>query len=214
MHPKIEETPVLIAGAGPAGLVAAATLARNGIGSVVVDSRSAPSRLPRANSINMAAMELFRSWGLEEAIREGDVDVLPMARQADTLADSDRAGVTIEVGFPSRAQSDVLGPAPPAAVPRTTWSRSSSATSDPWARRAWSGACRSWGSRTMETPCSSPWRIQNSDGSVWSRARYVVGADGIRSTVRDALGIEVESTGSLGERLAVLMRGAALGCGG
>ena len=39
------------------------------------------------------------------------------------------------------------------------------------------------------------------------RARYVIGADGIRSTVRDALGIEVESTGSLGERLAVLMRG-------
>ena len=39
------------------------------------------------------------------------------------------------------------------------------------------------------------------------RARYVVGADGIRSTVRDALGIEVESSGSLGERLAVLMRG-------
>ena len=64
LHPNIEETPVLIAGAGPAGLVAAATLARSGIGSLVVDSRPAPSRLPRANSINMAAMELFRSWGL------------------------------------------------------------------------------------------------------------------------------------------------------
>jgi cation diffusion facilitator CzcD-associated flavoprotein CzcO len=40
---RTPEVPVVIAGAGPAGLVAAITLARNGIGSPSATGRAAPS---------------------------------------------------------------------------------------------------------------------------------------------------------------------------
>jgi putative polyketide hydroxylase len=206
VHPNIEETPVLIAGAGPAGLVAAATLARNGVGSLVVDSRPAPSRLPRANSINMAAMELFRSWGLEAEIREGDVDVVPQARLADTLADSEESGQSIEVGFPNLDQSGVLSPAPPAAVPQDHL--------EPILERY----VRSLGPARIQRSVSVVGVEEEENGMLVTladaalglerlvKARYVIGADGIRSTVRDALGIDVESSGPIGDRLAVLLR--------
>ena len=206
MHPSIEETPVLIAGAGPAGLVAAATLARNGVGSLVVDSRPAPSRLPRANAINMAAMELFRSWGLEAEIREGDVDVVPQARIADTLAESEESGQSIEVGFPNLDQSGVLSPAPPAAVPQDHL--------EPILERY----VRSLGPARVQRSVSVVGLEEEEDGMLVTladaalglermvKARYVIGADGIRSTVRDALGIDVESSGPMGDRLAVLLR--------
>jgi 2-polyprenyl-6-methoxyphenol hydroxylase-like FAD-dependent oxidoreductase len=45
-----DEVPVVIAGAGPAGLVAAITLARNGIGSLLVERNPGLSPLPRATA--------------------------------------------------------------------------------------------------------------------------------------------------------------------
>ena len=66
--------PVLVAGAGPAGLVAAITLARHGVEVLLVERRWAPS-LPRATAVSTRAMELFRAWGLEPAIRARAVDV-------------------------------------------------------------------------------------------------------------------------------------------
>ena len=207
MTPRInEEVPVLVAGAGPAGLVAAATLAKYGVETLVVDTRPAPSRIPRANAINMSAMELFRSWGLESEIREGDVDVVPQARLSKTLSDA-AGGDSVEVGFPSREQSDVLGPAPAAAVAQDHL--------EPILERhvASSGVAR------VERETSvvdvemgvNDVVVTLADARLGRqrrvRAKYLVGADGIRSSVRSALGIRSWSSGSLGERLAVLMRG-------
>jgi putative polyketide hydroxylase len=66
-------TPVLIVGAGPAGLVAAITLARQGIASLLVERRPSTSPFPRATGISTRSMELFRSWGLEEEVRAGEI---------------------------------------------------------------------------------------------------------------------------------------------
>src|SRR4051812_43970979 len=69
------ETDVLIVGAGPAGLVAATTLARYGIAATVVDRRLVPNDHPRATVVSTWSMELMRSWGIEDEIRAGAVDV-------------------------------------------------------------------------------------------------------------------------------------------
>jgi 2-polyprenyl-6-methoxyphenol hydroxylase-like FAD-dependent oxidoreductase len=57
--------PVVIVGAGPAGLVAAVTLAGNGVGSLLVERNPGLSPLPRATAVSTRTMELLRSFGLE-----------------------------------------------------------------------------------------------------------------------------------------------------
>jgi 2-polyprenyl-6-methoxyphenol hydroxylase-like FAD-dependent oxidoreductase len=56
------QVPVVIVGAGPAGLVAAVTLAHNGIASLLVERNPGLSPLSRATAVSTRTMELLRSW--------------------------------------------------------------------------------------------------------------------------------------------------------
>ena len=112
-----EESPVVIAGAGPAGLAAAISLARLGVETVLVERRAELSSLPRATVVSLRSMELIRSWGVEEAILEGGVDVEWQGWESDTLA-SVAEGSMWPVGIPSREQAALLSPTAPAAVPQ------------------------------------------------------------------------------------------------
>lgn len=67
--------PVLIVGAGPAGLTTAVTLARRGVETLLVERRPDLSGLPRATAVSVRTMELLRSWGLEEEVRAGGIEV-------------------------------------------------------------------------------------------------------------------------------------------
>jgi len=58
---RSEETPVLVAGGGPAGLAAAAELASRGVPCVVVEPRAQVShRRPRAKTTSVRTMEHLR----------------------------------------------------------------------------------------------------------------------------------------------------------
>jgi 2-polyprenyl-6-methoxyphenol hydroxylase-like FAD-dependent oxidoreductase len=64
------ETPVLVAGGGPAGLAAAAELASRGVACVVVEPRVQVShRRPRAKTTSVRTMEHLRRWGIADALR-------------------------------------------------------------------------------------------------------------------------------------------------
>src|SRR2546430_17275979 len=64
-----DEAPVLIAGGGLVGLSAAAFLASHGIRSVTFERLTASSPLPRAAFFHMRTLEMFRSIGIELAVR-------------------------------------------------------------------------------------------------------------------------------------------------
>jgi len=66
-----DEAPVLIAGGGMVGLCAAAFLAQRGIRSIAVERLKESSPLPRAAFFHMRTLEMFRSLGIEERVREG-----------------------------------------------------------------------------------------------------------------------------------------------
>lgn len=108
--------PVVVVGAGPAGLVVANSLARHGIRTLLI-AKGAPSRHPKATVASLRTMELLRSWRLDERIRAGGNDVEWRMLVADTLADADE-GQAIDVGYPSIAQSAALSPTRPWAVPQ------------------------------------------------------------------------------------------------
>ena len=67
---RIERTPVLVVGGGPAGLAAAAELALHGVRCVVIEPRVEVShRRPRAKTTSIRTMEHLRRWGAADALR-------------------------------------------------------------------------------------------------------------------------------------------------
>jgi putative polyketide hydroxylase len=111
------EVPVLIAGAGPAGLAAALTLARIGVETMLVERRAELSSVPRSTVVSLRSMELARSWGVEDAVLAGAVDVEWhgwLSRTLATVAD----GSMWPTGIPTREQAAVISPTAPACVPQ------------------------------------------------------------------------------------------------
>ena len=195
--------PVLVIGAGPAGLTTAVALAHYGVEPLLVERRPALSGLPRAASVSARTMELLRSWGLEQQVRAGGVDVEWKQWVGRTLT---VAGTTSPTGFPTREQSAVLSPTSPASVPQDHL------------EPVLLGHLRSLGAARVELGtevvdfdvAADGVRVTLRDVNTGQprtlRARYLVAADGARSAVRDAIGIPMRGPGPLSRALGTEFR--------
>ncbi|MFE7462566.1 FAD-dependent monooxygenase [Streptomyces sp. NPDC057499] len=65
----VTTTDVLVVGAGPTGLTAAALLARYGIDAITVAKHPGTATAPRAHITNQRTMEIFRDLGIEDDVR-------------------------------------------------------------------------------------------------------------------------------------------------
>jgi putative polyketide hydroxylase len=184
--------PVVIVGAGPAGLSAAIALALRGVDSVIVDRRLKRSSLPRATTVSTRSMELIRAWGVEQEIVAGGVEVEWLMWESPTLARA-AEGAAIEVGLPTRAQAALISPTGPACVPQDHL------------ERVLLGHLRQLGRTSIELGTTLTdledrcdhvrVTLRNAAGrSRVATAGYVVAADGARSTVRGALGISMQGS--------------------
>ena len=84
-----ERVPVLIVGAGAAGLSLSLLLRQQGIASVVVERRADVSWYPRARNLNFRTLEVFRGLGLEPQVIAAGSHVSRMFRK-DTLASTEQ----------------------------------------------------------------------------------------------------------------------------
>jgi putative polyketide hydroxylase len=84
----VTEVPVLIVGGGPVGLSTSIFLSRQGIRSLLVERHAGTSLHPKARSINIRTMEIFRQHALEQPIREAGIlpGAAPLSVWAHTLA--------------------------------------------------------------------------------------------------------------------------------
>ncbi len=79
-----DSTQVLIAGGGPVGLAAAVELGQRGIECLVIEPRDAVSHArPRCKTVNVRSMEHLRRWGIADRLR--DRAPLPVAWSQDIV---------------------------------------------------------------------------------------------------------------------------------
>ena len=202
---RTREVPVLVVGAGPAGLSAAIALARLGVPTLLVERRRDLSSLPRATVVSTRSMEIFRSWGLEDRMRAGGVHVEWMPWACRTLADA-AAGSAHAVGYPTREQSAVLSPTGPACVPQDHLEPVLLAH-----LRSLPAAEVELGAEVVEV-ADRPDAVRvalregASGATRFVHARYVVAADGAHSAVRRAVGIPMHGPDRLAASATALFR--------
>ena len=195
---RSSDAPVLIVGAGPAGLTAAMTLSLHGIPSLLVDRRDGSSELPRATFLSTRSMELLRAWGLEHEVRAGGVDVAWHGWTCESLAQA-RDGVPFPLGLPSPEQSAIASPTGPACVPQDQL--------EPVLLRHLDGLGQCtvrWNAELAELRdghdgVEALLRDTRTGESAAVRARYAVGADGAHSAVRRELGIPMHGADRLAD---------------
>jgi putative polyketide hydroxylase len=200
-----EEVPVVVAGGGPAGLTAAISLARLGVETMLVERRAELSSLPRATVVSLRSMELIRSWGLEDAVLAGGVDVEWHGWQSHTLTTVSE-GSMWPTGLPTREQAAVLSPTAPGCVPQD------------YLESALLDHLRSLGGTHvhLHTGVVSVEHLHEGvevvlrdalSGDVRSvRARYLVAADGAHSGIRTRLGVAMRGPDRLAHAVTAVFR--------
>ncbi|WP_394618940.1 FAD-dependent monooxygenase [Lentzea sp. JNUCC 0626] len=197
-------TPVLISGAGPVGLCAAVELGLRGIGCVVVEPRAEPTRLrPRAKTLNTRTMEHFRRWGLADRLRARAP--LPTSWSRDiafrtTLLGRELTRFSGVLGLGDEGVSPELGQQMPQYVLEDLLRDVVSELP----------ACElRLGSRVVSVADGQDHvtvGVRTGDVVEHVTASYVIGADGARSAVREAIGASYVGTWASRPNVGVTFR--------
>jgi 2-polyprenyl-6-methoxyphenol hydroxylase-like FAD-dependent oxidoreductase len=196
-----DEAPVLIAGGGLVGLCAAAFLAQRGIRSIAIERLRASSPLPRAAFFHMRTLELFRSLGIEDEVREQSArDYIP---EGGIVALESLAGRKLADIMPSLNEGVAdLSPC------RRLYLNQPSL--EPILRR-----CALSAGATLNEGAEVTAVDQDADGVTVTatnidsggrrelRGQYLIAADGGHSRVRQLLGIEYGGRGAFSNSLTI-----------
>lgn len=190
---------VAIVGAGPVGLTAALLLGRLGVRTAVLEAEPGTSTHPRGHVVNARSMEIFRSLGLEDAIRR---EGLPAERNQGVaflrrliepevavlrtrgLAARDAAHAAASPSHKVSCPQDRLEPVLRAAVER-----------EPFVTVQFSTEVRDI--------AVEPHGVRLACAGAEVRARFLIGADGARSLVRDRAGITMSGLGRIGRQIGI-----------
>src|SRR6202021_2602063 len=183
--------PVLIVGAGPAGLALSVALSRYGVAHLLVERHRDTAHTPRAHIINQRTIEIFRHRGISDRF---PAVATPQHLMANNLWVTTLAGLEVgrseTWGTSAQRAADYLmaSPEPMANCPQTVLEPMLlNATRDLGAdvRVGWEFT----GLAQDDDGVTSVIRQRDGDATLTVRSRYVIGADGARSRVLGQAGL-------------------------
>ncbi|KAL6814408.1 hypothetical protein J3E69DRAFT_375842 [Trichoderma sp. SZMC 28015] len=194
------ETPVLVVGGGPAGLIAALQLARHDINCMLVERNLDTTKWPKMDLTNCRSMELFRRIGISEGLREIGVppqysfDVLLSTGYSEGEEEVARWKLDSVDAWWQRIKSQNDG-----SLPREPYQRCSQAVLEAWLKP------RIQAEKLIDAHFGLKFEsLTETDEGVESqltdvvtgeqhivRSKYVVGCDGAGSRVRKSIGINL-----------------------
>jgi 2-polyprenyl-6-methoxyphenol hydroxylase-like FAD-dependent oxidoreductase len=169
---QMNDTDVLVVGAGPTGLALAASLVARGVRTTVVDGVAAGANTSRAAVINSRTMEVLEDLGVSRRlVKEG------VQAPRFTIRDHSRILIPIDFGvLPTKYPYSLM--VPQSVTERLLLDRLIELGGNVIRPKTLTGIAQDVDGVTATFD----------DGDI-IRARYVVGADGIHSKVRDGVGI-------------------------
>ena len=206
--PSTVEVPVLIVGAGPAGLALSAALSRYGVGHLLVERHRGTAHTPRAHIINQRTVEILRQQGISDRFHAVATTQHLMANNlwVTTLAGlevarSETWGTSAERAADYRAAS----PEPMANCPQTVLEPMLLAA----ARGMGADIRFGWEFTSLaqdEAGVTSVIHERDGDATLTVRSQYVAGADGARSRVLGQAGLTVEGPDDLARAANIWFR--------
>ncbi|QQD77197.1 FAD-dependent monooxygenase [Curtobacterium sp. YC1] len=175
-------TDVLVIGAGPTGLTLACDLARRGVRVRVIERFAAPSVASRGKGLQPRSLEVLDDLGVADTVLTRGAIRLPVRMITDDGTVIDREPITVPVSDPTTT-----------AYPETLWIGEFDVEGPLRDRLALDGVEVEFGttaSALEQHADSVEATVETPQGPDTIRARWVVGADGGRSTVRHALGVQ------------------------
>jgi len=197
------DVPVLIAGGGLVGLSAAMFLAQHGVSSLAIERLRAGSQLPRAAFFHMRTIEMFRAAGIEDEVREQSArEFTPEG--AIVLMDT-LAGKQLAAFIPSLNEGvDALSPCRRLFITQPGL--------EPILRRRAEVA----GAKVLDghevigleqdADGVTVTAMEDSGKEITLRGKYLIGADGAHSKVRDLLGVEFDGRGVFSNSITIYFR--------
>lgn len=200
------EAEVAICGGGPVGLGLAIELGQRGVAVTVLERRAAPQPVPKGQNLTQRTMEHFRAWGIEDRLRA-----------ARTTADgAGSGGVTAWGTLLSGWHYDwlnrgLVGQYYAAANERLPQYRTEAVLR---ARLADLPSVRLLTGWTVDAAAQDADAVTlaaaGAKGRMTLRAAWAVGADGSRSTIRQAAGLTQSVSDHRREMMLLVFRAPAL----